>query len=647
MKPPAEQQFVAADVCERSEMKDTKLPTIVEEPVIVSVSLLDKIETENNSEENIFEEEIATPNSLNNSIDATTIHEMKNILGNLSMNSTRLALNSYSEEMLGFCTNCEEFEELLRNSASLLKQKDMEIERNNILLKDNKKFREALEKFREALEEERRKNEVIKNQAQLDGKVVKSLRGMVKERSNTIERADAEKLEIENAIERLKEELSVSKAHIEELRVKIHDKEEKNITLNKANRELKEKLQVASENVSELYGCLRKKEEQIEVLVEEKEDTKQIVSAMQQDNEHLRNKFTKLKNLERFDIEVSPAENTALNIFRTEFKNFQEYVVQQFSSLNKKHPVAPAAKSEDIRKPSVDNSLVQKESNTTERKKKKISEQSSKDDKRRKPLLNDDNLLYMQANVMDDNESTDESSEDEHLMNPSKRKTVYPVKNSKLIPLVPGKELYSEKVSSGNKNHPETQTSDTIAKRKLLIMSTSITKGIDEQRFDVCYGYGKGSARIQKWPGGRVRHMKHYVGSHLEEDQPNVVIIQAGGNDLSTNAGKSIPIIANDIMEMGIQSKNAGAADVFIGGVTIRGRANLKPSWHELNKQLKSLCIQHNFNFIDNSDITPEHLYDGVHLNKDGTRMLADNYLDALREKFNQPIIPRTGYPRW
>ena len=54
---------------------------------------------------------------------------------------------------------------------------------------------------------------------------------------------------------------------------------------------------------------------------------------------------------------------------------------------------------------------------------------------------------------------------------------------------------------------------------------------------------------------------------------------------------------------------------------------------HQLNDDLKSLCQRHNFEYIDNSKITLRHLYDGVHLNTQGTTILADNYLEALRAK--------------
>ena len=167
---------------------------------------------------------------------------------------------------------------------------------------------------------------------------------------------------------------------------------------------------------------------------------------------------------------------------------------------------------------------------------------------------------------------------------------------------------------------------------KLLIASSSITKGINVQRFNECFG--SGTARIQKWPGGRARHMKNYIGTHLEEENPDIVIVQAGGNDLAERDRFSITSIANDVMEIAIKARNSGVQDVFIGGVPIRRDQFDNEDLHELNHAISTMCRQHGFFFVDNSKIGVGHLYDGVHLNTAGTTILACNYLEALRVKY-------------
>ena len=179
--------------------------------------------------------------------------------------------------------------------------------------------------------------------------------------------------------------------------------------------------------------------------------------------------------------------------------------------------------------------------------------------------------------------------------------------------------------------HNNNSNNNNNQRKKLIVFSTSITKGIDPKRFNECYEYGY--SRFQRYHGGRVRHIKQYVDSHLEEEKPNVTIIQAGGNDLQSGE-LSISQIANDIMEIAHKSRNANVADIFIGGVPSRSNAYAKKRGDDLNQAVKDLCETHGFTFIDNTDITTSHLYDGIHLTKDGSKILADNYLGAMDRKF-------------
>ena len=224
--------------------------------------------------------------------------------------------------------------------------------------------------------------------------------------------------------------------------------------------------------------------------------------------------------------------------------------------------------------------------------------------------------------------------------------------------IVPGTLPYSRAHTSGNNlptpsitvpSHPNRQeiTNTPLlftyppppVNAKLLIASSSIAKGINHKKFNTCFL--DGTARIQSWPGGKARHIKNYIVSHLEEEKPDAVIVQAGGNDLAEKDHAPIENIANDVIEVAIRAKTAGVRDIFVGGITVRNRQFVYEQLQNLNNILKSLCEQNNFVFIDNSAITTRHLYfDGVHLNNDGTRILADNYLQALQAKYRCWTLP-------
>ena len=143
--------------------------------------------------------------------------------------------------------------------------------------------------------------------------------------------------------------------------------------------------------------------------------------------------------------------------------------------------------------------------------------------------------------------------------------------------------------------------------------------------------------RFQRWHGARARHIKHYIGPHVLEEKPDAILIQAGGNDLA-EFGSDVNTIANDIIEIGNVARKMGANDIFIGGVPLRSRQYTNEKLHELNSVIRSICQQQNFVFIDNTELSVQHLSDGVHLNKVGTGILANNYLDALRLYYGWPV---------
>ena len=129
--------------------------------------------------------------------------------------------------------------------------------------------------------------------------------------------------------------------------------------------------------------------------------------------------------------------------------------------------------------------------------------------------------------------------------------------------------------------------------------------------------------------------MPSYIGPRMAKEKPAIVIIQAGGNDLPAKSKdqNSIVSVANSVIEAGLKCRKLGALHILIGGVTIRRTNFLKKRCEELNDVLKNLCLLYNFTFINNNDIKDRHLHtDGVHLNDDGSKVLADNYLKALCE---------------
>ena len=186
--------------------------------------------------------------------------------------------------------------------------------------------------------------------------------------------------------------------------------------------------------------------------------------------------------------------------------------------------------------------------------------------------------------------------------------------------IVPGIRNYNEVTRDG----PNT-----------VVFSTSITKGIGYSEFNERI---TGQANFRRFHGHKVRHIKEYVWTHLEELSPSSAIIQMGGNDLPTPKDNPVPVIeiANHIIETGIICRNYGVQKICIGSVTPRKQHYTIHRRKELNDHLQQMCKVHKFIYIDNSEIGTEHLYDGVHLTDEGSNILRDNYLDAL----NASVVP-------
>ena len=79
---------------------------------------------------------------------------------------------------------------------------------------------------------------------------------------------------------------------------------------------------------------------------------------------------------------------------------------------------------------------------------------------------------------------------------------------------------------------------------------------------------------------------------------------------------------------MSITCKNYGASRVIISSVLPRTNSRCQSRREELNKLIIDLCAIHGFVFMDNWNMTSQHLRnDGVHLNDCGDSQLSFNLL--------------------
>ena len=171
--------------------------------------------------------------------------------------------------------------------------------------------------------------------------------------------------------------------------------------------------------------------------------------------------------------------------------------------------------------------------------------------------------------------------------------------------------------------------------KNTVIFSTSITKGINLREFNK--EYRNGTATFRRFHAAKVKQIKHYVIPTLEDDRPKVVVLQCGGNDLPTSKVNPTPVetIANYIIDTAKICENYGASQILISGIITRKQAGyMEKRRMDLNKILQDMCYDLGYIYIDNDNIKHEHLYDGVHLNRDGSFILACNLLHSLNNVF-------------
>ena len=132
---------------------------------------------------------------------------------------------------------------------------------------------------------------------------------------------------------------------------------------------------------------------------------------------------------------------------------------------------------------------------------------------------------------------------------------------------------------------------------------------------------------IKAFNGANIEDMVDYAKPTLRR-APDLIVLHAGTNDLRSQS--SAKNIADDIMRLGLQMKS-DLNGVMISSILYRADS-LNAKGMEVNQILKAECERYNIVFIDNSNISKNHLNgSGLHLNFKGTVTLANNFLRSIK----------------
>ena len=168
-----------------------------------------------------------------------------------------------------------------------------------------------------------------------------------------------------------------------------------------------------------------------------------------------------------------------------------------------------------------------------------------------------------------------------------------------------------------------------LDKKKLLILGDSIIKHVKSyslpKSLDNCKVY------IKDFPGARVRCMQDYARPTIREN-PDHIILHVGTNDLTTNIPPEK--VAKSIIDLA-SSLKSNSCSVAISNITVRNDRYRKKVV-QVNRHLKTLCIEKNFELISHENIITEKHLNGskLHLNKTGTVILSNTFTEAIYRSF-------------
>ena len=159
----------------------------------------------------------------------------------------------------------------------------------------------------------------------------------------------------------------------------------------------------------------------------------------------------------------------------------------------------------------------------------------------------------------------------------------------------------------------------------MLILWDSIIKHVKSyslsKLLDNCKVY------VKDFLGARVRCMQDYVRPTIRENLGHI-ILHVGTNDLTTN----IPTekVAQSIIDLASSSKS-NLCSVAISNITVRNDRYRKKV-AQVNRHLKTLCIERNFELVSHENIITEKHLNGtkLHLNKRGTTILFNTFVEVI-----------------
>ena len=165
--------------------------------------------------------------------------------------------------------------------------------------------------------------------------------------------------------------------------------------------------------------------------------------------------------------------------------------------------------------------------------------------------------------------------------------------------------------------------------RSIHILGDSMLKNLNSWNFNKDCPSGD-KVIVKSFSGSTTKDMHSYVIPSIEKG-PDCIVLHVGTNDLP-DAKKSDVNIAQGIIALAKKIRE-DKIEVKVSGLVPRYDKH-EPKRVKVNYILRDLCSENSFAYFDHSNIDPaNHLNRSkLHLNKDGSKLFADNLLNAIMD---------------
>ena len=168
----------------------------------------------------------------------------------------------------------------------------------------------------------------------------------------------------------------------------------------------------------------------------------------------------------------------------------------------------------------------------------------------------------------------------------------------------------------------------TDQKPCVIIAGDSILKFINSRKLSSQIS-NQSLTYVKAFPGATVEDMSDYIMPSLRR-KPEEVILHVGTNNLKSSEPREI---AEGIVNLGLKIQNHSPdCKITISSLISRSDRTLNGKIKDVNKIVNQFAKQHAWRTIPHSNIKNEHLNaSGLHLNVQGTKLLAKNLISHLR----------------